>query len=236
MAPWPSIRKLLQVAISDVSPCVFGRRRSRRLMLCAPDDRETYPGTLGLPKQSKRNSRGIRPATAPPMTGGCRMTRFYEFFAGAGMARYGLGDSWTCLFANDFDFKKGANYQLNHGVGAFHGDDIRKVRLEQLPEVAELVWGSFPCQDLSLAGGGAGLEGRTFRHVLPVLGHYPRAETRRPRPEDHRSGECVRDADFSWWTGLRARSAKPSRKRATGMARSSSTPNCSCRNRALGFS
>jgi DNA (cytosine-5)-methyltransferase 1 len=33
---------------------------------------------------------------------------FYEFFAGSGMVRAGLGDSWTCLFANDFDNKKAA--------------------------------------------------------------------------------------------------------------------------------
>ena len=31
---------------------------------------------------------------------------FYEFFAGGGMARAGLGDDWRCLFANDFDAKK----------------------------------------------------------------------------------------------------------------------------------
>jgi DNA (cytosine-5)-methyltransferase 1 len=30
---------------------------------------------------------------------------FYEFFAGGGMARLGLGPGWTCLFANDFDGK-----------------------------------------------------------------------------------------------------------------------------------
>ena len=28
---------------------------------------------------------------------------FYEFFAGGGMARLGLGDQWACLFANDRD-------------------------------------------------------------------------------------------------------------------------------------
>jgi DNA (cytosine-5)-methyltransferase 1 len=33
---------------------------------------------------------------------------FYEFFAGSGMVRAGLGSSWTCLFANDFDGKKTA--------------------------------------------------------------------------------------------------------------------------------
>jgi len=28
---------------------------------------------------------------------------YYEFFAGGGMARAGLGPGWRCLLANDFD-------------------------------------------------------------------------------------------------------------------------------------
>jgi len=31
------------------------------------------------------------------------MLDFYEFFAGGGMVRAGLGLRWRCLFANDFD-------------------------------------------------------------------------------------------------------------------------------------
>ena len=31
--------------------------------------------------------------------------RFYEFFAGGGMVRAGLGDQWRCLYANDIDQK-----------------------------------------------------------------------------------------------------------------------------------
>ena len=36
------------------------------------------------------------------------MAEFYEFFAGGGMARTGLGPDWRCLFANDFDPGKAA--------------------------------------------------------------------------------------------------------------------------------
>ncbi len=43
------------------------------------------------------------------------MKSFFEFFAGGGMARAGLGSGWKCLFANDFDRKKGVTYQLNWG-------------------------------------------------------------------------------------------------------------------------
>ena len=87
------------------------------------------------------------------------MYKFYEFFAGGGMARAGLGDDWTCLFANDFDHKKSASYKDNWGSGELRTCDVRTVKPENLPEKANLIWGSFPCQDLSLAGAGAGLKG-----------------------------------------------------------------------------
>lgn len=96
------------------------------------------------------------------------MANFYEFFAGAGMARAGLGSGWTCLFANDFDGKKGLTYQDNWGTGGeLHIGDIHKVQTSQLPAEADLIWGSFPCQDLSLAGGGAGLKGERSGTFYP---------------------------------------------------------------------
>ena len=87
------------------------------------------------------------------------MYDFYEFFAGGGMARAGLGPGWSCLFANDFDHKKGATYRANWGAGELLTGDIRNVRMKDLPGSVDLAWGSFPCQDLSLAGAGAGLKG-----------------------------------------------------------------------------
>lgn len=96
------------------------------------------------------------------------MPNFYEFFAGGGMARSGLGDGWTCAFANDFDFKKAATYQRNWGGGGeLHVGDVRQVKADQLPGTADLAWGSFPCQDLSLAGGGAGLKGERSGTFYP---------------------------------------------------------------------
>ena len=84
---------------------------------------------------------------------------FYEFFAGGGMARAGLGNRWRCLFANDFDPKKAETYELNWHDNAMLCDDVSRVTSGHLPGIADLIWGSFPCQDLSLAGGGAGLRG-----------------------------------------------------------------------------
>lgn len=85
---------------------------------------------------------------------------FYEFFAGGGMARAGLGSKWRCVFANEFDLKKSIIYQKNWKTpNTLKVADVVTLKPEGLPGIADLVWASFPCQDLSLAGAGAGLEG-----------------------------------------------------------------------------
>lgn len=94
---------------------------------------------------------------------------FYEFFAGGGMVRAGLGDGWSCVFANDFDRRKGITYADNWGDKELIVDDIRQVGPDDLPGVADLIWGSFPCQDLSLAGGGAGLRGDRSGTFWPFM-------------------------------------------------------------------
>ncbi len=75
------------------------------------------------------------------------------------MARAGLGKGWNCLFANDFDRKKAATYRLNWGESEMSCGDVKAVKTDDLPGIPDLVWASFPCQDLSLAGAGAGLKG-----------------------------------------------------------------------------
>lgn len=85
------------------------------------------------------------------------MHTFYEFFAGGGMARAGLGNEWHCLFANDIDEMKAAAYVDNWGSGHMFVADIADVEIGQLPGQADLAWASFPCQDLSLAGDYRGL-------------------------------------------------------------------------------
>ncbi|WP_281662841.1 DNA cytosine methyltransferase [Paraburkholderia fungorum] len=87
------------------------------------------------------------------------MAEFYEFFAGGGMARAGLGPHWTCRFANDHDTKKAASYKANWGKDHLLVDDVAKVSIEHLTGHVDLAWASFPCQDLSLAGSRAGLQG-----------------------------------------------------------------------------
>jgi DNA (cytosine-5)-methyltransferase 1 len=84
---------------------------------------------------------------------------FYEFFCGGGMARVGLGPAWRCLLANDLDPRKAAAYADNWGAADLRCADIASLTAADLPGVADLAWASFPCQDLSLAGAGAGLSG-----------------------------------------------------------------------------
>lgn len=112
---------------------------------------------------------------------------FYEFFAGGGMARAGLGPRWKCLFANDFDLKKRVSYKDNWDKSpndkTLVTKDVAKVELSELPGTPGLVWASFPCQDLSLAGMGAGLRGNrsgTFWPFWSLIKNL-RSEGRGPR-------------------------------------------------------
>ena len=100
------------------------------------------------------------------------------------MARAGLGPSWTCLFANEIDAKKALAYRANWGGGAeLRVADVAGITAAQAPGVADLAWASFPCQDLSLAGAGAGLEGArsgTFHAFWRIVKELV-AEGRAPR-------------------------------------------------------
>jgi DNA (cytosine-5)-methyltransferase 1 len=84
---------------------------------------------------------------------------FYEFFCGGGMVRAGLEPEWRCLFANDLDARKGAVYATNWGASELRIADVASLAASDLPGRPDLAWASFPCQDLSLAGAGAGLDG-----------------------------------------------------------------------------
>lgn len=83
------------------------------------------------------------------------------------MARAGLGREWICLLANDIDPRKGASYAANWSDDALTIEDIAKLTTEDLPGQADLAWASFPCQDLSLAGSGAGLDGDRSGNFWP---------------------------------------------------------------------
>ncbi|MFN0120643.1 MAG: DNA mismatch endonuclease Vsr [Blastocatellia bacterium] len=85
-----------------------------------------------------------------------------EFFAGIGLMRMGLEtEGWSVSFANDIDPQKEAMYRAQFADAAehFHAGDIHHLEANALPAVT-LATASFPCTDLSLAGGRRGLQGK----------------------------------------------------------------------------
>ena len=98
---------------------------------------------------------------------------FYEFFSGGGMARAGL-PGWTCLLANDNDPTKMRSYIANWGRQGTITADVASLTTANLPYGADLGpvdlgWISFPCQDLSEAGAGTGLDGWRSNAIWPCL-------------------------------------------------------------------
>ncbi len=100
--------------------------------------------------------------------------RFAEFFAGIGLVRMGLESlGWQLAYANDIDPGKREMYDAQFGDADEHFElgDVHAVDTASIPDIA-LATASFPCTDLSLAGGRAGLGGRQssafwgFRDVL----------------------------------------------------------------------
>ena len=146
------------------------------------------PPTLAdgpLPKESRPLLASVSPACFTLDNGQAALgwMTFYEFFAGAGLVRLGLGPNWTCLLANDNDVDKATSYARNFSVQDLKIDDVACLTAADLPGHADLAWSSFPCQDLSLAGGRAGLEGSrsaTFWDFWDLMMAL-RAEGRAPR-------------------------------------------------------
>ncbi|MFA6962777.1 MAG: DNA (cytosine-5-)-methyltransferase [Opitutaceae bacterium] len=84
-----------------------------------------------------------------------------EFFAGIGLMREGLARTgWDVVFANDIDPDKQEMYSshFQDENSHFNLGDIHALNPRTLPN-AMLATASFPCNDLSLAGGRAGLRG-----------------------------------------------------------------------------
>lgn len=134
------------------------------------------------PSLAQRVSEKPGPAFQSPGTTSW-MRHFAEFFAGIGLVRLGLERAgWECAFANDIDPKKLEMYQAHFGDADEHFElgDIREIEAANLPKV-DLATASFPCTDLSLAGGRAGLAGAQSSALWPFMELLDKIESLRPK-------------------------------------------------------
>lgn len=103
------------------------------------------------------------------------MKNFVEFFAGVGLVREGLSQSdWDCAWANDISPDKQEIYIDNFGDNDFWLGDIWDAARDSnlIPDNTFLYTASFPCTDLSVAGGRAGLAGKasgTLNALIKIL-------------------------------------------------------------------
>jgi DNA (cytosine-5)-methyltransferase 1 len=103
-----------------------------------------------------------------------------EFFAGIGLVRLGLEqEGWKVVFANDIDPEKQEMYQANFGGDHFHLGDIHNLSVDQIPD-CDLFTASFPCNDLSIAGAWAGLNGKESSAFWGLINILRKMGGRRP--------------------------------------------------------
>ncbi|MBR6058065.1 MAG: DNA cytosine methyltransferase [Victivallales bacterium] len=98
-----------------------------------------------------------------------------DFFAGSGLVSYALREHFVTLWANDISPQKARVFRANHSKTPFELEDIAKISGSRLPKTV-LSWGSFPCQDLSLAGKMSGLDGERsglFYEWIRVMDEMP---------------------------------------------------------------
>ena len=99
-----------------------------------------------------------------------------DFFAGSGLVSFALARWFKTVWANDISADKFRVYAANLPSEVFSLGSIEDVRGGGVPK-ADLSWGSFPCQDLSLAGKTEGLAGARsglFRQWIRVMGEMSR--------------------------------------------------------------
>lgn len=108
--------------------------------------------------------------------------RTISLFSGCGGMDLGFTGGFTFLgkkyaahpfeivWANDFNFEACKTYSKNVGPHIRHGD-IWSV-IDEMPPSADLVIGGFPCQDISVNGKGAGVDGKRsglYRAMVEVI-------------------------------------------------------------------
>ena len=164
----------------DASPPLLRGRKKHALRRHAVPTRRTWA------KTARELSAMLDAVTAPASTAPAFGTTaagmtFYEFFAGAGMVRLGLGPDWTCLLANDNDVDKAMSYARNFTVHALKIDDV--ACLPRTSPAAQISLGAASPARTSPLPARAGLEGERSATFWDFWGLMMalRAEGRAPR-------------------------------------------------------
>ena len=130
---------------------------------------------------ARAGARLLLPMDESPLLPSAKLA-FAEFFAGIGLVRMGLERAgWRCVFANDIDAQKLKMYQDHFSDAEEHFvlGDIRNLSPLDIPPI-QLATASFPCTDLSLAGGRRGLAGEQSGALWPFLEVLRHLRTVRP--------------------------------------------------------
>jgi DNA (cytosine-5)-methyltransferase 1 len=95
-----------------------------------------------------------------------------DFFAGIGLVTMGLERAgWKTVYALDYDKEKEGAYVNHFGPGHYVTQDVAETHGSTVPSVT-LVHASFPCTDLSVAGGRGGIhkgESSAFWHFIRIV-------------------------------------------------------------------
>ncbi len=133
--------------------------------------------------ESRRRDEPSQPDRVVALRGRLPQMTCAEFFAGIGLMRLGLErQGWHVTFANDIDERKHAMYTRHYGDDApahFALGDVHALPVEATPSVT-LATASFPCNDLSLAGGREGLAGKHSSAFWGFMRVLTELEDRRP--------------------------------------------------------
>lgn len=92
-----------------------------------------------------------------------------ELFCGGGLMAVGLqAAGYDITFANDFDKRASEAYAHNIGDHVICGDITSELIQVQIPD-ADIIAGGPPCQDYSVAGAGAGVDGERGKLVWTYM-------------------------------------------------------------------
>ena len=141
--------------------------KSKNTGACLPD-MQPYaltPTTVGTNKSAKH--RKIKAVSLFSGCGGMDLGFLGGFtFLGKKYSK----NPFEIIWANDFNEAACRTYARNIGKHIHHGDVWQQI--ENLPTEADLVIGGFPCQDISVNGKGAGVDGKRsglYRAMVEVV-------------------------------------------------------------------